>query len=371
MTDPRPRDSDAGTVSVLIPTHSDAHLLRKSIPTFLEHPGEIEIVIMNNDPSQDVAAAIGDYADDEHVRIIEMGWEAGFARAINRGIRESSGDLVMFCNADLFPSPTYIGELVAFFKRRPTAGAAIGKIIRYDLTADAPTELIDTAGLLLSRQRRFMPRGEGEADTGTYDDEIEVFAVDGSALVVRRSALEATAFEGEYLDEDFVTHKEDHDISWRLRLAGWECWYVPAALAYHARTTRGLGATSYRSALRRFHQNEQQKSRRVQVNAMKNQWLMLVKYEDGFNFGRDLPFILIRELTIAFHHLLFAPRSLAAIPMTLKLLPKALRKRRAVKRSQVMDPREFRRWLGDGQPPRSSSAAVSVGARQPDIGARG
>ena len=53
---------------------------------------------------------------------------------------------------------------------------------------------------------------------------------------------------------------------------------------------------------------------------MKNQWLMLIKYEDGFNFVRDLPFILTRELTIAFHHLLFAPRSLAAMPMTLKLV---------------------------------------------------
>ena len=360
MIDPRPGDLDGARVSVLIPTHSDAHLLRKSLPTLLDHQGEIEIIVMNNNPSQDVTAAIGDYADDERVRIIEMGWEAGFARAINRGIRESSGELVLFCNADLFPTPAYLTEIVAFFDRRPEAGAAIGKILRYDLNADAPTGLIDTAGLLLTRQRRFMPRGEGEADNGRYDDEVEVFAVDGAALVARRAALEATAFEDEYLDENFLTHKEDHDISWRLRLAGWECWYVPSAVAYHARTTRSLGSTSYLSAIRSFHRNEQQKSQRVQVNAMKNQWLMLIKYEDGFNFARDLPFILTREVTIAFHHLLFAPRSLAAIPMTLKLLPQTLRKRRSVKRSQVMDPRELRQWLGDGHAPRLPSATPSM-----------
>jgi len=52
----------------------------RSIPTFLEHSGEIEILVMNNDPSQDVAAAIGEYAADEHVRIVEMGWEAGIAQ---------------------------------------------------------------------------------------------------------------------------------------------------------------------------------------------------------------------------------------------------------------------------------------------------
>jgi GT2 family glycosyltransferase len=371
VIDPRPRKPDGARVSVLIPTHSDAHLLRKSLPTLLDHPGEIEIIVMNNNPSQDVTAAIGDYADSERVRIIEMGWKAGFARAINRGIRESSGELVLFCNADLFPTPSYLTEIVAFFDRRPEAGAAIGKILRYDLNADAPTGLIDTAGLLLTRQRRFMPRGEGEPDNGRYDGEIEVFAVDGAALFARRTALKATAFEDEYLDESFITHKEDHDISWRLRLAGWECWYVPSAVAYHARTTRGLGSTSYLSAIRSFYRNEQQKSQRVQVNTMKNQWLMLIKYEDGFNFVRDLPLILTRELTIAFHHLLFAPRSLAAIPKTLKLLPRTLRKRRAVKRSQVMDPRELRRWLADGQAPHLPSATAPSGTRHSDVGATG
>jgi GT2 family glycosyltransferase len=369
VIDPRARDTDGATVSVLIPTHSDAHLLRKSLPTLLDHPGEIEIIVMNNNPSQDVTAGIGDYSDDERLRIVEMGWEAGFARAINRGIRESSGELVLFCNADLFPTPTYLTEIIAFFDRRPQAGAAIGKILRYDLNAGAPTGMIDTAGLLLTRQRRFMPRGEGEPDDGRYDDEIEVFAVDGAALVARRTALEATAFEDEYLDENFIAHKEDHDISWRLRLAGWECWYVPSAVAHHARTTRGLGSTSYLSAIRSFHRNEQQKSPGVQVNAMKNQWLMLIKYEDGFNFIRDLPFILSRELTIAFHHLVFAPRSLAAIPITLKLLPQTLGKRRAVKRSQAMDPRRLRRWLADGHAPHLPSATARAGMRHSDAGA--
>jgi len=367
VIDPRSRDPDGATVSVLIPTHSDAQLLRKSLPTLLDYPGGIEILVVNNNPSQDVAAAIGDYAGDGRLRILDMGWEAGFARAINRGIRESSGELVLFCNADLFPTPAYLTEVVAFFDRRPEAGAAIGKILRYDLDADAPTGLIDTAGLLLTRQRRFMPRGEGEPDDGRYDGEIEVFAVDGAALVARRTALEATAFEDEYLDENFITHKEDHDVSWRLRLAGWECWYVPSAVAYHARTTRGLGSTSYLSAIRRFYRNEQQKSHRVQVNAMKNQWLMLIKYEDGSNFMRDLPFILTRELTIASHHLLLAPRALAAIPMTLKLLPQTLRKRRAVKRSQVVDPRALRRWLANGQAPHPPSASAPSGMRHSDL----
>jgi GT2 family glycosyltransferase len=332
---------------VLIPTYQDADLLRKSLPVLLPHPpDEIEVLILNNNPAQDVRNSIGEVADDPRIRIIEMGFEAGFARAINRGIRESTGELVMFCNADLFPSATYLAEMVRFFGEHAHAGAAIGKLLRYDLAADRPTDIIDTAGLLLTRQRRLMPRGEGERDSGQFDDAVEVFAVDGAAPVVRRSTLEAIRVDGEYLDENFFAHKEDHDVSWRVRLAGWECWYVPSAVAYHGRTTRSLGTSGYLSAIRSFHRNEREKANFVRVHAMKNQWLMLLKNEDRYNFARDFPFILAREAMVVVHNLLFAPRALAAVPMTLKIFRETLRKRRAAKAKQRMDPRALRRWLG-------------------------
>jgi GT2 family glycosyltransferase len=355
----------APRVSVLIPTYKDAHLLRKSVPILLGHPPEVEIVIVNNDPSQDVRAAIADHVDDARVRIVEMGHEAGFARAMNRGIHETSGEFVMLCNADLFPSPAYLGEILAFFDAHPAAGAAIGKLLRYDLEADRPTDVIDTAGLVLSRHRRFMPRGEGERDAGQFDEAVEVFGVDGAATVLRRPALEEISVEDEYLDENFFAHKEDHDISWRLRLAGWECWYVPSAVAYHGRTTRGLGSSGYMSAIRRFHENELEKSELVQINAMKNQWLMLLKNEDGYNFVRDFPFILAREAMVVTHRLFFAPKSLVAVPMTVRLLPETLRKRRTAKRRQRMDPRALRRWLAgratENRPRRRTTLRSPVG----------
>jgi GT2 family glycosyltransferase len=353
------------SVSVLIPTYQDAHLLRKSLPVLLEHPGEIEVVVVNNDPAQDVESAVGEHAQDSRLHLVEMGYGAGFARAMNRGIRESSGELVMLCNADLFPTGTYLTEMITFFERHPRAGAAIGKILRYDLASDRPTGAIDTAGLMLNRQRRFMPRGEGEPDVGQFDQIAEVFAVDGAATVLRRTALESIRFENEYLDESFFAHKEDHDISWRLRLAGWECWYVPQAVAYHARTTRGLGSTGYLAAIRRFHETEREKSHAVRVNAMKNQWLMLLKNEHGSNFARDFPFILARETMVLAHRTLFAPKALVAVPMTLKLVPETLRKRKATKRNRRMDARTLRSWLvREGSKAPAPSAA---GADEPSL----
>ena len=334
------------SVSVLIPTHSDAYLLQRSLPVLLGHPpDEIEILIVNNDPSQDVRSAIGESADDPRVAIVEMGFESDFSRAINRGIRESTGRLVMLCNADLFPSATYISEMIKFFDEHPNAGAAIGKLLRFDLASEQRTDVIDTTGLVLTRQRRLMARGEGEKDSGQFDEAIEIFAIDGAAPILRRNALEAISVEGEYLDENFVTHKEDHDVSWRLRLAGWECWYNPSAVAFHGRTTRGLGSTGYLSAIRAFLRNEREKSNHVRIHAMKNQWLMLLKNEDPYNFVRDFPFILAREAMVVTYNLIFAPRALVAVRMTHKVFRETRRKRHAAKAKQRMDPTALRRWL--------------------------
>jgi GT2 family glycosyltransferase len=339
-------DGVAIGISVLIPTHGDAALLPKALASVLDGTHRnVEVIVLNNDPSQDVRSAIGEAADDPRVTLLEMGYEAGTSVAFNRGIHESSGELVMLSNADLFPTSTYLSEVARLFATRPRAGAAIGKLLRYDLENDHATTIIDSAGLVLTRQRRIMPRGEGEEDVGQLDEECQVFALDGGALIARRRALESVAIGGEYLDSTFYFHKDDHDLSWRLRLAGWECWYVPTAVAYHGRTTRGLGSTPYLSAPRRFHRNQQAKSPFVRVHAMKNQWLMLVKNEDAYNLARDFPYILAREAAVLAHTAVFAPRALAAIPLTLRALPQALAKRRAIKRTQAVTPTAVRRWI--------------------------
>jgi GT2 family glycosyltransferase len=351
------------TVSVLVPTYQDMQLLGKSLPTFLEsNTGNVEVIVLNNDTTQDVASWL---ATDlgitgGQVRVVEMGSDAGFARAINRGIGLSTGETVFICNADLFPSPSYIDVMCAFFESHPRAGLATGKILRYDLDADAPTEILDSTGLMLSRNRRFLARGEGSVDTDQFNDEEEVFGVDGAALFARREALESVSLDGEVFDESFFMYKEDWDLSWRVRLMGWECWYVPSAVAFHARTSRGLGEAAYLSATRSFHENEKAKPPLVRFHSLKNQWLMLVKNEDMPNLVRDLPFVLSRELLVLGYNLAFSPKTLRAIGDFVRLLPPTLAKRRAIKKRQTVPSRELRRWLDRSNRPPSKRARVTT-----------
>jgi hypothetical protein len=64
-------------MSFLIPAHEDAQLLRKSLPASLTNARlAVEVVILNNDPRQDVGAGIGEAGADPRVRILAMGYEA-------------------------------------------------------------------------------------------------------------------------------------------------------------------------------------------------------------------------------------------------------------------------------------------------------
>ncbi len=335
-------------VSVLMPCYRDFQLVERSLPRIIEGSRcDLELVLLNNDSGQveDMRNFVGRLGDSR-VRLLELEDKAGFVKAINAGIGTTTGELVFFANSDLFVANGYLDEMVSFFERSPRAACATGKILRYEIADDRETDIIDTTGHVIGRNRRVADRGENQKDVGQYDHEQEVFGVSGAALVARREALESARVRGEYLDESFYMYKDDIDLCWRLRLAGWECWYLPTAVAYHVRSSKGLGPRSYFSAMRRFHDNEQTKPIDVRMNSMKNHWLILVKNDDLTNFVRDLPYILGREALLFSHNLAFAPReTLTTLWRFSRALPRAVSKRREIKARQIVSASEIRSWF--------------------------
>jgi GT2 family glycosyltransferase len=331
-----------------MPSYRDAHLVRRSLRRIMRGShSELEVVVVNDAPehAQQIRELVENMGDPR-IRVVEHERRAGFSRCINAGIDATSGEMVIFANSDLFVGEGYIDRMVEFFERRPRAGCATGKVLRFDLATDRETSIIDTTGHTIGRNRRVVDRGENQVDVGSYEQEEEVFGVSGAALCVRREALESVRVRGEYLDESFDTYKEDIDLCWRLRLAGWECWYVPSAVAYHARTSRGLAGTAYLRGLREFHENEKRKPRSARRNSMKNHWLLLVKNDDLSNLVRDLPHVLGREALVLGYNALVAPRDTAlALRQFFRALPGALASRRVINAQRKASPSEIRRWL--------------------------
>ncbi|PZR95518.1 MAG: hypothetical protein DLM69_11645, partial [Candidatus Chloroheliales bacterium] len=117
----------------------------------------------------------------------------------------------------------------------PPSGDIPIEIPAHLLAAAPPT--IQNAGTLLLAEGSGRDRGAVvvgtsqtyEADAGQYDTEEQVFGFCGAGVLLRTAALREVG----YFDSSFFMYYEDMDLAWRMRLAGWEVWYVPAAVVHH------------------------------------------------------------------------------------------------------------------------------------------
>ena len=287
---------------------------------------DLEVVVVDN-RSNDGSP---EYVERTHpgVTLIRNADNSGFCGGHNMAIRRNAAEYVLPLNPDVRLTPTYIAELVRALDIDAGAGIAAGKLF---LPGGA---MLDGAGMSLSRVRRQYLRGHCESDTGKFDRPAYLFGVDGSAPLYRRAMLEQIKIDNEYFDEDFFAHKEDLDLSWRSQLYGWKCRYVPTAAAVHDRSFRP-GSPGSRAKM----------SDEVKLHAVKNRYLAMVKNDMPSLFLADLPFILWYDLKILGYLLLRERSSLAAIPMFLRLLPSALRKRRIIRAHTRVTPAYMRSLL--------------------------
>jgi GT2 family glycosyltransferase len=221
-------DSMAATpsprVSVVIPSWNGRAWLDVVLPSLeAQRFRDFETIVVDNGSSD---GSVG------HVRerypwaqIVALERNLGFAAAVNRGIRATTGEYVALVNNDIELHEDFLGALVAGLDSHPGAASATAKML--DLRA---RDVIDGAGDMLRWSGVVRPRGRGERDAGQYDAPAEVFSACAGAALYRRSAL---AEVGPF-DEAFFAQMEDVDWGFRARLLGHGCRYVPEAVAWHA-----------------------------------------------------------------------------------------------------------------------------------------
>ncbi len=308
------------------------------------HP-DLEIVALDNGSTDGTAGYLAEYAARHPgFRFFLEPTNLGFAGGHNRVIAQTSGDLVCLLNQDVILDPSFLAEAVATFAGSPAVGAVQGRV--YRMTPERQkTGILDTTGLEMHRSRRVVSRGQGRADAAELDQPGEVFGADGPCPVYRRSALEDVASPGglgrEYLDEDFFAYKEDVDLAWRLRLAGWKAAYVPTALAWHGRSA----AEPSQGGLRRYVRHRRAMPAWLRRTSWRNHRLMLVKNDSPALFFRDFVPIAWREVRSTAFMATVHPADLVAIASFVRLIPCMLRKRRHARRRRRVTDARFATWL--------------------------
>ncbi|MBI4089884.1 MAG: glycosyltransferase family 2 protein [Candidatus Kerfeldbacteria bacterium] len=331
------------TVSVHIVTwNSQSFLpaLRRSLESQTHQPERI-IVIDNNSTD----GTLDGLADWPGIHVLRQTRNLGFARAHNQAINLSRSQAVLVTNPDVILEPSCLAALVDALERDLRLGSVTPKIRRFSHTSDDLREpvrsaTIDAAGMVVRRSRQALNRAEGSDDRGQVDQPIDVFGAPGVLALYRRQALNDVAFGREYFDEDFFAYKEDVDVAWRLRWAGWGSRYVPAARAYHYRTL-----DHHQDRLTKLVATRSRRSPTLRYLSYRNHLLMLIKNETIGTLLPHLPFIAWYEL----RKFLFAAvrewSTLRGLVDALRLAPRMLRKRRVVTERRRLSASSMRRLI--------------------------
>ena len=219
------------SVDVVVVSYRSAETLRGCVEPLCDLAGVTVTVVDNASPDDSVATI-----SDLPVAIIRSPRNGGFAYGCNLGIANGSARHVLLLNPDAQIDRDALSTLVSALDEHPQVAAVGPRIIGDD-------------GRLHFSQRSF-PRLRSTwsqalflhrlAPNAKWSDEVirnpAAYAATGSpdwlsgaCLLVRRSAL--TAIGG--LDERFFLYCEDIDLCRRLRQAGHELRYEPAATVRH------------------------------------------------------------------------------------------------------------------------------------------
>jgi GT2 family glycosyltransferase len=211
-------------LSVIIVNYRTPQLLTDCLTSVYRFTSDLsfEIIVVDNNSGDNSQQII--QSAFPQVRWIQLDYNAGFARANNEGIRQSSGDTVLSLNSDTLIKDNAIGKCFDAFASSPYAACGVQL-----LNADGSPQIsgnyfmkgslnnllplpyigatIKFAGNLFGAKKPHVP------DAATA---VEVDWINGAFLMVKKSAIANVGL----MDEDFFLYAEEAEWCHRLKKAG-------------------------------------------------------------------------------------------------------------------------------------------------------
>ena len=202
------------SISAIVPVWNGRELLARLLDSLDAQTLRADEVLAIDNGSTDGAPEL---ARTRGARVIPMGWNAGFAAAVNRGIGEARGEWLAILNSDVELAPDYLEKLAA-----AQAPFATGKIL-------GPTGALDATFDLTTRGATTWRAGSGMRDGPPFDIVREITSPPWTAVLFRAEVLARAG----PLEEAFESYLEDADFGLRCAALGIRGRYVPEARAIH------------------------------------------------------------------------------------------------------------------------------------------
>lgn len=223
-------------LSVIIVNWKVRDLLDKCLASLYRETRGItfEVLVVDNDSRDGSIEMVA--AKYPQVQLTASNRNLGFAAGNNLAIAAAKGDFIILLNPDTEFIEDALTKLVAFMRRKPSAGIAGPTLLNPDRSLQPSVrrfpDLWSQIALMLKLQAVwpnapwFHRRQAADFD---YTKEQPCDQVMGAAFIIRRSVLEAIGA----LDERYWIWFEEVDYCRMSVRAGFQTWYTPSARLIH------------------------------------------------------------------------------------------------------------------------------------------
>ncbi len=212
-------------VSIIIINYKSAKLIIDCVQSIQKemHEHIYEIIVVDNDSQDDSQQRLA--AVYPAVRWLQTGYNAGFARANNAGIRIATGEFILILNADTIILDGAIDKSISLLKQEQDAVGCGVQLLNTDGTTQISGAHFVKGGLntllplpyfgklirwLGYRFKSMVP------SVRTVEDKVAVDWVVGAYILVKKDVLSQSGL----MDEDFFMYAEEIEWCGRLRKYG-------------------------------------------------------------------------------------------------------------------------------------------------------
>ncbi len=217
-------------IALVILNYNGVRFLEKFLPSVIEYSAkDAEIWVADNCSTDGSVELLQEKFSN--VKLVQNEFNGGFATGYNLALKNIEADYYILLNSDIEVTEGWIKPVIDLMVSDSSIGACQPKIRSYYNKpqfeyAGASGGYLDRLGYPFCRGRIFQSL---EADTGQYDDNIEIFWATGACMFVAAPLFHK--LNG--FDDDFFAHMEEIDFCWRIKSLGHKVMVCPASTVFH------------------------------------------------------------------------------------------------------------------------------------------
>jgi GT2 family glycosyltransferase len=215
-------------VTAVIVSHDGATWLTESIAALFSQTRAVDRIIAVDTDSHDNSVKL---LVNSGINVLQAPRDTGFGDAINMAlestptIADAENELLWILHDDCAPTRNALAKLIEGIADQPQV-AFVGPKLRgwYDRS-----HLLEVGISIAGNGARWTGLERREYDQGQHDAPRQVLAVSTAAMLARRDVFEELGG----LDPNLALFRDDVDLGWRARVAGFTVKCIPEALVFH------------------------------------------------------------------------------------------------------------------------------------------